>query len=346
MTKHFSTPCLLALFALPWLVLAGEAIAADVQLKASCHPAGSLLVLGDVAEILSTDTNEAQRLASTPLMPAPAPGAKKYLRGREIQDILVARGVNVGELNFSGASQVVVETVVIVEPVEKPAARGPVVPPLQLVNEALLRRLQAVSGGGDWNFQFQLSTATQQALRRIHGPLQVAGGESPWTGAQHFTLVIPTADGPVEQPLTVEVSTPHAVVAVARALPRGSILRADDLKLVEPASHEHVVRAEEAFRDVEQVIGKETQRAISPGQILDKNYVRAPILVRRGDVVTVYARAAGIRVRTAARALMDGGAGDLIAVETLETGRRDKFDARVTGAQVVEVWAGSIGGVK
>ena len=103
-----------------------------------------------------------------------------------------------------------------------------------------------------------------------------------------------------------------------------------------------MVRVDESFHSFEDVIGKETQRAISPGQVLDQNYVRSPILVRRGDVVTVYARAAGIRVRTTGRAISDGSQGDLIAIETLETGSREKFDARVTGAQVVEVWAGSI----
>jgi flagella basal body P-ring formation protein FlgA len=260
--------------------------------------------------------------------------------------MLVARGVNVGELSFSGSNQVTVETpvetpVVVVAP--QPIERGPVTPPLQMVNEALLNYLrQATSSDQAWNFQFQLPTTTAQALRRAVETVSISGGTSPWLGAQEFTLHILTAEGEVQLPLDVEISVPHAVVAVVRAMPRGSILRAEDVKLVEQLENEQIVHVEEAFHTLEDVIGKETQKAISPGQVLDKNYVRSQILVRRGDVVTVYARAAGIRVRTSARALSDGSKGDLIAVETLETGSRDKFDARVTGAQVVEVWAGSI----
>lgn len=320
--------------------------AAEVHLKATCTAAGSLLVLGDVAEIYSTDAAETERLSALPLTPAPAPGKKRFFRGREIQDMLVARGVNVSELRFSGSHQVTVET-----RVEKPAPvapkpiveRGPVTPPLQMVNVALVEYLQQATGSEPaWNLQFQLSTMTQQALRKSVDGVSVSGGTSPWLGEQEFTLHIPTADGEIQLPLNVEVSVPHAVVAVVRAMPKGSILRAEDVKLIEQVSSEQIVQVEEAFHTLEDVIGKETQKAISPGQVLDKNYVRSQVLVRRGDVVTVYARAAGIRVRTTARSLSDGSKGDLIAVETLETGRRDKFDARITGAQVVEVWAGSI----
>lgn len=328
------------------LILPVSLKAAEVRLKAVCTAAGSLLVLGDVAEIYSTDSAEIERLSALPLTPAPAPGTRRFLRGREIQDMLVGRGVNVGELNFSGANQITVEAPaekVDAAPTVKPIERGPNIPPLQVVNQALVNYLQqATTTNQPWIFQFQLSTSTQQSLRRAVDAVSVAGGSAPWLGAQDFTLHIPTADGEVQLPLNVEVSVPDAVVAVVRAMPRGAILRAEDVKLVEQAANEQIVQVGEAFHSLEQVIGKETQKAISPGQVLDKNYVRSPLLVRRGEVVTVYARAAGIRVRTTARALSDGSEGDLIAVETLETGSRDKFDARVTGAQVVEVWAGSI----
>jgi len=329
------------------LVCLASAEATEVRLKATCNSSGSLLLLGDVAEIYSNDTEEADRLAATPLTPAPAPGKKRFLRGREIQDMLVGRGVNVGELRFSGANQVTVETLVAVpvaEPVvaAKPVERTSTTPPLQIANEAILNYLHTLAGTEvAFDLEFQLSANAASTLRNAAGDVTVTGGEEPLTGEQQFTLIVPTANGEVELPLSVSVSVPQAVVVVVRALPKGSILRAEDLKLVEQASHQHVVKVEESFHSLEQVIGKETQKSISPGQILDKNYVRSQLLVRRGEVVTVYARAAGIRVRTTGRALSDGSLGDLIAIETLETGTREKFDARITEAQVVEVWAGS-----
>jgi hypothetical protein len=51
----------------------------------------------------------------------------------------------------------------------------------------------------------------------------------------------------------------------------------------------------------------------------------------------LYARSAGLRVRTTVRSREDGGVGDLIAVESLTD--RAAFYARVTGIQEAEVYA-------
>ena len=59
--------------------------------------------------------------------------------------------------------------------------------------------------------------------------------------------------------------------------------------------------------------------------------------MRRGEVVTVYARASGIRVRTVARSRDDGGEGELVSVESLAD--RSTFYARVSGIREVEVYA-------
>jgi len=348
MFKPFSHKFVLLALALLNAAEARLLSAAEIRLKSDCRAAGSLLVLGDVADIFSNDAQEAATLAALPLTPAPAPGVKRFLRIREIQDMLATRGVNLAEQRFSGTIQVSVEAppatlkqTTIQPQLAKPAKTN--VPPQQLVSHALRDYLHVVSNTEqDWQLDFHLSAADQHLLRQATSDLRVSGGQAPWSGTQSFTILIPTAEGPQQLSLTAQVHAQRAVVAVIRSLPRGSIVRAADVQLVEPASHEHVVRAGETFHNIEDVVGKETQRSISPGQVLDANYVRSPILIRRGEVVTVYARAAGIRVRTTGRALADGSEGELILVETLETGKREKFDARVTGAQVVEVWAGSI----
>src|SRR6476620_12421082 len=82
--------------------------AVDVKLRDRVAPHGSVGRLGDVAEIASADREQARQLGSLPLMPAPAPGTERFLRTREIQDMLAAQGVDVGALRFAGAAQVVV----------------------------------------------------------------------------------------------------------------------------------------------------------------------------------------------------------------------------------------------
>ena len=65
--------------------------------------------------------------------------------------------------------------------------------------------------------------------------------------------------------------------------------------------------------------------------------VQAPILVKRGDLITVTSQSGGIRVRTSARALHDGAHGDLVQVESLES--REKYDARIVGPREAAVFA-------
>ena len=75
------------------------------------------------------------------------------------------------------------------------------------------------------------------------------------------------------------------------------------------------------------------------GSVIDRETVRAPLLVRRGDVVTVYARSGSVRVRTTARARDDASAGEVVSVESLAD--RSTYLARVSGIREVEVFAHS-----
>jgi flagella basal body P-ring formation protein FlgA len=65
--------------------------------------------------------------------------------------------------------------------------------------------------------------------------------------------------------------------------------------------------------------------------------LRTPLMVHRGEIVTVYARSGGVSVRTTARVREDGGMGDLVSVESLT--ERKGFIARVCGIRELEVFA-------
>jgi flagella basal body P-ring formation protein FlgA len=95
----------------------------------------------------------------------------------------------------------------------------------------------------------------------------------------------------------------------------------------------------ELFQTIEDVAGKEAVRNIPVGQPLDANYVHPPLLVRTGEVVTVFGRNGGILVRMPARARENGGEGDLVSVESLLD--RQTFLARVSALHEVEVFAGA-----
>ena len=75
-------------------------------------PAAAIVTLGDVADITCADARQAATMAAIELFPAPAAGEEKVVRVREIQDLLLLRGVNPASTSFSGASEVAVEAAV------------------------------------------------------------------------------------------------------------------------------------------------------------------------------------------------------------------------------------------
>ena len=238
--------------------------AAELRLRSECRCPGPVVTLGDVADVLTADADEAERLASLELFPTPAPGIKRYLRPRQIQDLLLIRGVSLLEHRISGASQIVL----------------------------LSDRAEAETG--------DLRESSVSAN---------AGAERP-------------------------VAPPACVVFVAKSLPRGALICAADVRLEQG---QLIDEAGDAFPAIDEVVGQQTTRAIPAGTLLDRSCIRPPLLVRRGEVITVYARSAGIQVRTAAKARQEGSLGDLIQIESLTD--RAAYLARVCGVQEVEVYA-------
>jgi flagella basal body P-ring formation protein FlgA len=82
----------------------------------------------------------------------------------------------------------------------------------------------------------------------------------------------------------------------------------------------------------------EARQPIAAGDVIFTDKVQAPVLVKRGEVITVVSQAGNIRVTTKARARQDGSRGELVQLESLET--RETYDARVTGLREAAVFAG------
>ena len=61
---------------------------AEIVLRDAATPAGNIVRLGDVAEIRAIDSARAERLASLPLIPAPAPQTQQFIRRRQIEELL------------------------------------------------------------------------------------------------------------------------------------------------------------------------------------------------------------------------------------------------------------------
>ncbi len=333
---------------LPAVLLAGccgiSAHAAELRLRGECTAAGAVVRLEDVAEIVAADAAEAQRLGHLELFPAPLPPGQRFLTVRELEDLLLLRGINLAQHRISGSSQIVIHGRAASRS-PGPAFPGSVARKAQervekAIAEYLDQRIAQPNPGQRttqppaWQLDFEL---TEDELRRLWPPLgqiAVCGGSPPWTGPQFFEIELTSHAGRETMRLKVDVQTAPAVVVTTRSLPPGTIIRPSDVRLQSGLASDN---PEQCFRGVEEVLGHETTRALPAGVIVQRHSVRAPLLVRRGDVVTVYSRAAGIRVRTTGRARGEAALGELVEVEALWS--RETYFARVCGIQEVEVFA-------
>ncbi len=295
--------------------------------------------LGDVADVYVTDEAQRDALRAIELFPAPSAGSGRTVRAREIQDLLVLRGVNLGEHRLSGASQVQINSPAVAAAKDSPGLLKAVTASMErqsveAVRTAISEYVTTQTGTDNfYDVEVTLDDAQIRALAAASNKLSIKGGSEPWTGSQQFTI---TVAGKKVQNISVDAvvrPTPTVVVAV-HSIARGEVVQDDDVKLqhIRPSGD-----SADAFDRVVAVVGQETTRAIGAGQLVERDSIRSPVYVRKGDAVTVYARSAGLRVRTTARATDDGSLGELIKVESMLS--RQTLFARVIGPQEVEIYA-------
>jgi flagella basal body P-ring formation protein FlgA len=353
--------------------------ATEIVLRDEVAMESYVVRLGDVAEISSSDARESQRLTALPLMPAPAAGDRRFLRKRQIEDMLMAHGIDLSSLTVSGAAQVTILGTKGEMPqhdISGPSSTSAIVATHKNRRAALLAgdltsqtapRLEPnvvarLNGEVRELIAGHLDTQTGRAmdvavtceiadrhlmlLAAATSPLECQGGAAPWTGRQRFEISFATTEGPVNVPVYADV-TPESmpVVVTTRAMTRGDVFTAADLDLQNVAYESKPGDRRVALDAVETLIGMEVRRPMPAGSIVFSDAVQSPILVKRGDLITVTSQSSGIRVQITAKALQDRSQGELVQVESLDT--KAKFDARVVGlreASIVAIGPAAIGG--
>lgn len=122
------------------------------------------------------------------------------------------------------------------------------------------------------------------------------------------------------------------VPVLTRALKSGEIVADDDVMFVRMAAS-RVPKG--AVADADRLIGFSAKRQLRPGLPLRDSDVQKPIVVRKGDAVTMVFHAPGIELTSRGRAMTDGGVGDTVAVVNAQSLKQ--IDAVVTGSGAVNV---------
>jgi flagella basal body P-ring formation protein FlgA len=317
------------------LVLGTLVHGAQLSLRPRAELGASIVLLGDVVDIVGANDADRQELAAIPLVPAPAPGTQQFLTAAQIRDLLAAAGVNVGTLQFAGAAAVAINSPVVVAPQPTPSTMAVAelddAAVADQLTAAMVEYLRQQTGHDMWDVELAPNEKLINASRGLGAQLTIVGGQAPWTGRQRFEVKGPGLARPLLAYARVERR--QMVVIAVRPIAVGDFVRATDVELRSYAGNVST----RAAASLDAVIGKEATQAIRPETIVMTSQVRSPLLVRRGERVSVRARAAGVLVRTYATAQQDGSLGDLIQVQTLEG--RERYAARVAGLRELEVFA-------
>lgn len=314
---------------------APSALAANVALRAKSNHQGTMVRLGDIADISAASTLELNDLTTAVLLPAPAPGTLQFLRRSQIRDLLAARGVDLGAISLSGAEVVELGTSKLQAEVAGEGKDTVLAPNRREIESSLhasiKQYLSEQTGHDRWRIEAPLDTADYLRLANLGFELKVEGGRKPFSGRQYFQ--VSGAQPDQEMVVVATVTQIQPVVIALRKIEQGELIRATDVEIRE---HEGNLPST-TMSTLAGAVGMEARRSISEGSILQKSQLSAPLLVERGETVTVFARTAGITVRTFAVARQDGAQGELVQAETLD--RKDRITARVSGRRELEVLA-------
>ena len=118
--------------------------------------------------------------------------------------------------------------------------------------------------------------------------------------------------------LPVQIKAFGPAVISKRALPRGSIIHANDLSI---ATRELSTALQGYYTSIKEVEGMELRYSMANGNIISPKSLKPRYLVKRGDIVTVLAERKGLHIQVKGTALMDGFRGQSIQIKNIRTKR-------------------------
>lgn len=118
--------------------------------------------------------------------------------------------------------------------------------------------------------------------------------------------------------ISARINLYQQIVTAKRPLMRGTTLSADDLML---ARNEISSLYGRYLTEPEQVIGKVLRQDLNQGSVITLPQLKNPVLIHRGQKVTLLAEMDGIEVRMTGTAMQNAVSGDLIKVKNLTSQR-------------------------
>jgi flagella basal body P-ring formation protein FlgA len=215
------------------------------------------------------------------------------------------------------------------------AATTTVILPEQEVRGAVERFLVEKLEGQGWETTLRQLTIPQ-GIRVSNGPrdlelLAPAG----WDGWGPATIVLVVrVNGVVEKNLSlrIHVDARTEMLTAVRQLLAGTVLTEADLQL---QTHDLAQAGGHPVKNMADAVGKKLRMTVRAGAPIKSNQlVSVPVIVS-GQLVTIIAESAGVRITVSGRARSAGGVGDLIRVQNMVSNK--EIAARILDASTVEI---------
>ncbi len=293
---------------------------ARVSVREESVVVGERIALGDIADITGTQ-KAAAALAAIELGRAPSPGLERRLKREKILSLIAARGFSRRE-------------VAVDSPDEARVIRASQNVSREAIEKALVDHLMQATGAAAGEVVIKVLGYPKIALPL--GALELRVERSGWLPAAERAFIPVTffVDGKKSRAAMVEALVEvWGRVAVARKLIRpGEPINNDDFS-VEARRLASLPR--DAVSDPDLLEGKIARRAIEAGRVIRTSAIESPVLVKRGDTVTVIAEGEKFELRAKAKAKGTGKYGDYLRLIVPESGV--EIYGRVTGEKEVSV---------
>lgn len=281
---------------------------------------GERIALGDIADITGTD-EAAAALAVIELGRAPSPGLERRLKREKILSLIAASGFSPRE-------------VAVDSPDEARIIRASQKADREAIEKALVDHLMRTSGAAVSEIVIKALSCPQIPLPL--GRLEVRVERSRWPADTERAFIPVTFLVNGKRAGTAMVQALVEVwgrVAVARKpIERGEAIAKDDYSI---EARRLTWLPRDAISDPNRLEGKIARRAIEAGQVIRASAIESPVLVERGDMVTVIAEGEKFKLKAKAKAKGAGKYGDYLRLIVPESGV--EIYGRVTGEKKVSV---------
>jgi flagella basal body P-ring formation protein FlgA len=312
-------PRLIGICLLAALVLPGTAGALEVRFQPRAQVSGDRIALGDIASLAPESAG--RKYADAPLFDAPEGGEVETYKVSTLKAYVLDALPSGTRVTWSGAEKVAVHRYGRLITGEDVA---------DIVQGFLRARTEELAAT---HLDFTPDTLPE-AFAVARGDLthRVIPSSEDVIGSRYF-IVRFRLNGELVQNVRIrgDLDATAPVAVAVRDLDRGTVLQKKDMKLVE----RDITRTGRPFTEVSRAVGKRVERDMESGDIIERRKVDRPVLVDRGEVVTMEARQGAMLLTAKGVARSKGKKGETIKVRN--TGSEKEILCKVVGSGRVQV---------